>query len=75
MGKNAATFGGHSLAVSRFSKNPKAAADLEIARKQGADFWMTLPLAALQPAKSSPPGETAPPAPEAVPSVSGKNDN
>lgn len=27
-GKNAATFGGHSLAVSRFSKNPKVAADL-----------------------------------------------
>ena len=27
-GKNAATFGGHSLAVNRFSKNPKAAADL-----------------------------------------------
>ena len=52
-----------------------AAADLELARKQGADFWMTLPLAALQPAKVSPPGETASPAPEAVPSVSGKNDN
>ena len=30
MGKNAATFGGHSLAVSRFSKNPKAAADLVV---------------------------------------------
>ena len=27
-GKHAATFGGHSLAVSRFSKNPKVAADL-----------------------------------------------
>ncbi len=27
---NAATFGGHSLAVSRFSKNPKAAADLVV---------------------------------------------
>ena len=52
-----------------------AAADLKLAREQGADFWMTLPLAALQPAKVSPTGETAPPAPAAVPSVSGKNDN
>mgnify|MGYP000013381465 CR=1 FL=1 len=52
-----------------------AAADLKLAREQGADFWMTLPLAALQPAKVSPTGETAPPAPAAAPSVSGKNDN
>ena len=29
-GKNAATFGGHSLAVNRFSKNAKAAADLVV---------------------------------------------
>jgi trehalose/maltose transport system substrate-binding protein len=29
-GKNAATFGGHSLSVNRFSKNAKAAADLVI---------------------------------------------
>ena len=52
-----------------------AAADLELARKQGADFWMTLPLAALEPAKVSPPGENAPPGPAAVPTGSGKNDN
>lgn len=29
-GKNSATFGGHSLSVSRFSKNPKVAADLVV---------------------------------------------
>ena len=52
-----------------------AAADLELVRQQGADFWMTLPLAALQPAKTSLPGGNPPPAPSAVPSVSGKNDN
>lgn len=51
-----------------------AAADLELARRQGADFWMTLPLAALQGQKSpGPPGNPPPPA-DLSPTTSGKND-